>query len=539
MPGEDAHAEFLRLFERAVSEFRPDVLLANDGAGLAEGVIDKASAEGIATVLSLRDLCFRDSGRLAAVDAVLVPSRFLADFYEESFGVACTVLPAFADLPDTRPDGAGKGYATLVDPSIAGGLYAFARIADVLGGIRPDIPLLVIEGEETEAALAGCGLDLRVHCNVHFMPRPPDPRRSWQAIGIALLPSLDWSDRSGLVSAALASGAPVIGSDRAGIPESLGGSGIILPLPGRMTPATRVLPTADEVAPWVDAIIRLWDDNDLHAAHRRRSLTEAGRRSFESLGPRHIRFLSGVRAGEQKAPIRPPGRTKAVVLVPHLNGIEWECERGLQELERSGVRVIRMGGSSAIDLARCVLASNALHDRCESLLFIDADLGFEHHDALRLLARPEPVVAGIYVKKSRREIASIFAEGIVEVRFGPQAEGLYPLQYAAAGFLRIRADVLHRMIRELELPFCNARWGRGFWPFFQPAVVPLPDGQMHYLSEDWAFSHRLSQIGITPMADTTVRLWHYGRYGFGWEDAGGGTQRHDSYLYRSSENPPG
>ncbi len=116
---------------------------------------------------------------------------------------------------------------------------------------------------------------------------------------------------------------------------------------------------------------------------------------------------------------------------------------------------------------------------------------------------------------------------------------MYPLQYAAAGFLRVRATVLRRMVDEFELPLCNARWGRGFWPFFQPTVVPLADGQMHYLSEDWAFSHRLGLIGITPLADTSIRLWHYGRYGFGWEDAGAGVRRHNSYLYRSSENHPG
>ena len=38
----------------------------------------------------------------------------------------------------------------------------------------------------------------------------------------------------------------------------------------------------------------------------------------------------------------------------------------------------------------------------ETLLFIDADVGFELVDALRILARPEPVVAGVYPKKGER-----------------------------------------------------------------------------------------------------------------------------------------
>lgn len=531
-PDDPSRAEFLRIFDATVSEFRPDVLVAYGCGGPVGDAVASARALGIVIVFAFQDFNVHDVTRLADSDAVLVPSGVLAQYYDVAAGVACTVLP----IPIDEPQSAGcdgTGYVTLVDPTIANGAYVFARIADELGRARPDIPLLVVEGEASEATLAACGLDLRGHGNVNLMPPPADARRIWAVSRVALMPSLGWADRSSVVAAAFANGIPVIASDRAGLTEALGGAGMVLPLPGRLTPATRMLPTAEEVGPWVREIIRLWDDANHFAEHRRRALAEAGRWSPEILGPKYARFFTGLRPGSKTARPRSPGRSKAVVLVPHLSGVEWECEQGLQRLERAGVRVVRMGGSSAIDLARCVLASDVLHDGFETILFIDADLGFDASDALRLLARPEPVIAGIYVKKARRELASIFAEGITEVIFGPEAKGLYPLKYAATGFLRIRACVLQRMIEELELPLCNARWSRGLWPFFQPLTVPLDDGQMHYLSEDWAFSHRLSQLGITPLADTSIRLWHYGRYGFGWEDAGADSPRHSSYIYRS------
>jgi glycosyltransferase involved in cell wall biosynthesis len=222
----------------------------------------------------------------------------------------------------------------------------------------------------------------------------------------------------------------------------------------------------------------------------------------------------------------------SVVLTPHLNGIEPECEKALQQLEQSGVRVVRRAGCSAIDVARNEMLSDALHDGAESILFIDSDIGFEAPDALRLLARPEPVVSAIYAKKSRREMASIFADEVKEVLFGPDAAAPYPLKYAATGFLRLRAGVLRRMIAELGLPLCNTHWGRGVWPFFLPLVVPHGPGKWHYLGEDWAFSHRLAQMGVIPLADTTIRLWHWGRYSFGWEDAGDDVKRYRSYSYR-------
>ncbi len=45
----------------------------------------------------------------------------------------------------------------------------------------------------------------------------------------------------------MVNGVPVVGSDRGGIPEALGGAGIVLPLPDRLTPATRIPPTAEKV----------------------------------------------------------------------------------------------------------------------------------------------------------------------------------------------------------------------------------------------------------------------------------------------------
>ena len=137
---------------------------------------------------------------------------------------------------------------------------------------------------------------------------------------------------------------------------------------------------------------------------------------------------------------------------------------------------------------------------------------------MRLLARPEPVVAGVYIKKSGRDISGLFAAGVTRVVFGPAAPGLYPMLYASAGFLRIRAEVLSRMIDELKLPRCHFGSIKGIYPFFQPLCVPDGRGGTRYLTEDYSFSHRLQQIGIAPLADTSIRLFHYGKHGFNYED---------------------
>jgi hypothetical protein len=52
-----------------------------------------------------------------------------------------------------------------------------------------------------------------------------------------------------------------------------------------MTPSTLVLPTAAEVSPWVDAVVRLWDDPDFYQEHRRRASAESRRWNPETLDP--------------------------------------------------------------------------------------------------------------------------------------------------------------------------------------------------------------------------------------------------------------
>jgi len=227
----------------------------------------------------------------------------------------------------------------------------------------------------------------------------------------------------------------------------------------------------------------------------------------------------------------PPGRAKAVALVPYISTIEDSCEAGLRALEMEGVLVVRQGGQSAIDIARNDMCSQALHDGFESILFVDSDISFNVRDALRLFARPEPVISGVYAKKGSRSLASVFRDEVAEVAFGPNVGGLYPLRHAATGFLRIRSQVLRRMIAELDLPLCNTRWNRGFWPFFMPTIVEDGDHR-HYLGEDWAFSHRLRQLGECPLADTTIRLWHVGRHHFGWEEAGQDRPRFESFRIK-------
>jgi|GEM_PF-751069 len=742
-PDDAERVEFLQLFDALLSTGHPDVVMVRPGLWTAE-LLAAARARDVVTIVLQPDCALREPGQFRDANVVVAPSLFTATYLREAFGLPCVHLPpvvAVGTVSDPRSAG-----AVVFDASApGGGLKVFAQIAEELGARRPNLPIVVIGAEGSLPMPRGGS----VRCVSRFQAAD-----AWKAARVCLAPLVGWEHPPRAALTALGYGVPVVASDRGAAAELLGGAAITLPLPDRVTTgfAAQLQPT--EIAPWVSAALRFFDDAAFAARQRAAAVLAGQQLSASELAPRYMQFLAELAAqrprpkfsangfstngsahdhtasfrrlteanpwpDEQPAdaapgqeqgwlgagsevmlarslspktklvvelgswlglstrfiaehaprativsvdtwegsiehktqeryqkllprlfetfqarcwdyreritPLRmnsldglrrvadaglepdlvyvdaehtyeavsaelrlarelfphallcgddydwsgvrravdefaasaglvvdrsgergwrlleawrvgdasqpPPGRGQAVVLVPHLNGIEWECEQALRQLEGMGVRVVRRGGCSAIDSARNELVSNALHDGAESIMFVDSDIGFDPADALRLLARPEPVASGVYAKKGMRELASIFADGVKELQFGPDSPGTYPLKYAATGFLRIKADVLRRMIAELNLPLCNTHWGRGVWPFFQPYVIPHGTGKWHYLGEDWAFSHRLEQIGVTPVADTTIRLWHWGRYGFSWEDAGHTAERYRSYTY--------
>ena len=127
------------------------------------------------------------------------------------------------------------------------------------------------------------------------MTHTTDPRRFWALTKIALVPSLWWENQPLVVIEAMINGIPFIGSNRGGIPETAGDAGVIFSLPDRLTPVSKIVPEAHEVEPWIEAVIRLWDDERLYAEQSALALTEAQRRRPERLRPLYAEFFRNVR----------------------------------------------------------------------------------------------------------------------------------------------------------------------------------------------------------------------------------------------------
>ncbi len=288
--------EFLSLFDATFDRLRPDVVVTYGGDPITLEVLARARRRGAATVFTLHNFGYDNSSHFVNVDAILVPSQFSAEHHRRVLGVDCVPLPCLIDADRIKVEREGRGYVTFVNASVEKGVYPFVRIADELGKRRPDIPFLVIESRGTEANLVDCGIDLRSHGNVFLMAQTPDPRDFWRVTRICLMPSLWWESQGLVAVEAMTNGIPVIASDRGALPETLGDSGVVLPLPVRLTATSRELPSAEEVGPWIEAILRLWDDDDSSLECRRSALSESSRWHADELEPRYLEFFQDVRA---------------------------------------------------------------------------------------------------------------------------------------------------------------------------------------------------------------------------------------------------
>jgi hypothetical protein len=214
--------------------------------------------------------------------------------------------------------------------------------------------------------------------------------------------------------------------------------------------------------------------------------------------------------------------TRCVVLVPYLTHIEPACERGLRDLERAGLEVLRYPSGAAIDRSRCDAATSALAEGADELMWIDSDIAFEAADVERLRATDHSIVAGLYPKKGVRDFAAHLLPGTAALHVG-ETGGLVEVRAVGAGFLLTRRAAYDDVQRFFALPVCNTRFGQPTIPYFLPMVVADdqgPPGSYWYLGEDYAFCERARQAGHKVMVDTRIRLGHVGKYVYGWEDAG-------------------
>ena len=285
---------FLNAYERFLHSVAPDLVLTYGGDPIGRLIVAASKRRDMPVVFGLHNFGYQDIEPFLHVDYVIVPSQFSRDYYWERLGLHCQVLANVIDPQRVIVARSQPQYLTFVNPQPTKGVYVFARIAEQIARRRPDIPILVVESRDRTKALEQTGLDLSWAKNLFGMANTTDPRKFYAVTKVLLMPSL-WNESFGLVAAeAMLNGIPVLASDRGALPETIGDGGHLFPIPARYTPHTTDVPTAEEVEPWIETILRLWDDAAFYRQQSELAVRCSERFHPERLRPLYLDFFSNV-----------------------------------------------------------------------------------------------------------------------------------------------------------------------------------------------------------------------------------------------------
>jgi len=206
-------------------------------------------------------------------------------------------------------------------------------------------------------------------------------------------------------------------------------------------------------------------------------------------------------------------------------------QRAVHGMSNVDLKIHMRDGDALITRARANLVTLFLDDPTSThLLFVDADIGFKPEQVFRLIETGAEVVAGVYpikrvnwdkamraMQAGRPNLSAASLDYVLEVNDPDRVavvNGFTRVRYAGTGFLMICRHVLETMCahygalqfhREHSHDVLAGSPNR--FALFECMIDPA-DGT--YLSEDFAFCKRWTDIGGEIWADLDSRLDHVG-----------------------------
>lgn len=288
--------EYNSNFENLLSDFKPHFVFTFGDEAPDQARRKKAMAAGSKVIFCLHNQHYQKE-LPQNVSAFLSPSHYLAGIYRESWRdrAPILVLPTPMIAKRIVAETWEPVFVTFVNPQPAKGLWLMIRFAEQLGIHHPEIPLRIIEGRATAAdfllTAKSAGVDLSPFKNLFFSPSTADVREIWATTRILLAPAV-WEEPAGRTPVeAMMNGAVPLVSNRGGLAEQVNSAGKVLPLPEKLTPLSRYLPTVSEIAPWIDAAVSLCQNERAFERESALAKLEAQRYSQPHLASCYLRYL--------------------------------------------------------------------------------------------------------------------------------------------------------------------------------------------------------------------------------------------------------
>jgi hypothetical protein len=209
----------------------------------------------------------------------------------------------------------------------------------------------------------------------------------------------------------------------------------------------------------------------------------------------------------------------------------FRLQSALRTMSNVELKVLLRDGDALITRARANLMTQFLDDPSAThFLFIDADIGFQPEQVFRLIECGADMVAAVYpikrvnwdkarraIESKRADVAPAALDYVLELENPDHVavvNGFTRIRYAGTGFLMIRRHVFEKMCAAYpalqffrEHSHDDLTGSRNRFALFECMIDPATGT---YLSEDFAFCKRWTDIGGEIWGDLQSRLDHVG-----------------------------
>ena len=254
--------DHVRGLPEVLADFRPDALVIAGGSHGSFALAAECVRTGIRTAFYFHELiALREHPAYRVPDGarLLANSHYTARTIRELLGREATVIPPLVD-PAAYRTPTSRQYVTMINPRGSKG----GQTAIDLARACPDIPFLLVEAWYPDDSVPQLRVAAARLPNVTWRRATLDMRGIYAMTRILLVPSLREETWGRVVTEAQASGIPALARAMAGLPESVGPAGVLVPADAP--------PQA-----WAQGLRSLWDEPEVYEALVLRAFESAAR----------------------------------------------------------------------------------------------------------------------------------------------------------------------------------------------------------------------------------------------------------------------
>lgn len=462
------YSQYLYLLD----SFKPDVVWFYGGQTLDLLIADEARDRGIPVAFYLANGNYKAPRWCRDVDLILTDSQATADMYRKEVGYTAKPVGKFIAPKNFIAEHHQRQRLLFVNPSWQKGVSVFVQLAEKLERERPDIELEVVEARADWPAVLKdvtrrMGEQRSSLSNIMVTPNTSDMREPYSRARVVVAPSLWWESSGRVLAEAMLNGIPALITNRGGMPEMIGNAGIAFDFPEACykEPYQHLL-SDEELQPLFDAVIRMFDDEDIYQEYVARAwqtgkekhhLDRATERLITALTP-----LTNLRAGNKDFAITQKKRHRQR-LASRATKPEFKVDKSLQQL---------------ID------AKSSFHKGKESQanrLWMTDDFTWQIKGKIMVLDnRASLIKSGL-----ADQMAATEAFGIVA--FDPASEIKDTKQYESSEYIQLFPHALLGNGEPTKLHACVA-------PEMSSILTPLPAEQLP----------KRHQLGAKPLAELAI-----------------------------------